>query len=211
MPRAPHSSALLAGRPLAKRSVFSISMSRTRSMPLSSVISTRLTRGTGHEPRPCGCQMKASAAAKSGSACGRGASRSSASAIRVKRLARPARSAVRFGAGFRLRAWTLIWPSERFRFAAPLAGRLAPRKAQNPEKSEILGPFSRIARRCNWSADRYIPRTFRAPLGRQAPPGQPPHLAAFRGLSCSFRLHSRKPHRFLAAATTCWCRCCPSS
>jgi preprotein translocase subunit YajC len=45
-----------------------------------------------------------------------------------------------------------------------------------------LGPFSRIARRCNWSADRYIPRTFRAPLGRQAPPGQPPRIAAFRGL-----------------------------
>ena len=47
MPRAPHNSALFAGRPLAKRSVFSISVSRTRSMPLSSVISTRLTRGTG--------------------------------------------------------------------------------------------------------------------------------------------------------------------
>ena len=47
MPRAPHSSALLAGRPLAKRSVFSTSVSRTRSMPLSSDISTRLTRGTG--------------------------------------------------------------------------------------------------------------------------------------------------------------------
>ena len=33
MPRAPQSSALLAGSPRANRSVFSISMSRTRSMP----------------------------------------------------------------------------------------------------------------------------------------------------------------------------------
>ena len=50
MPRAPHSSALFAGSPRAKRSVFSTSRSRTRSMPLSSDISTRLTRGTGCEP-----------------------------------------------------------------------------------------------------------------------------------------------------------------
>ena len=60
MPRAPHSSALLAGSPSAKRSVFSIRMSRIRSMPLSRPRSTRLTRGTG-ESRPSGCQTKASA------------------------------------------------------------------------------------------------------------------------------------------------------
>ena len=36
MPRAPHSSALLAGRPAAKRRVLSSRMSRTRSMPTSS-------------------------------------------------------------------------------------------------------------------------------------------------------------------------------
>ena len=36
MPRAPHSSALLAGRPSAKRRVFSSSVSRAASMPLSS-------------------------------------------------------------------------------------------------------------------------------------------------------------------------------
>src|ERR1700712_3071808 len=60
MPRAPHNSALLAGYPLAKRSVFSIRMSRIRSMPLSRLSSTRLTRGTGAS-RPLGCQMKASA------------------------------------------------------------------------------------------------------------------------------------------------------
>src|ERR1700733_15828920 len=60
MPRAPQSKALLAGRPSAKRSVFSIRMSRIRSMPLSRPISTRLTRGTGAS-RPSGCQTKASA------------------------------------------------------------------------------------------------------------------------------------------------------
>src|SRR5204862_7645410 len=69
---------------LAKRSVFSICVSRTRSMPLSSVISTRLTRGTGTRREPCACQMKASAESKSEFEFGRGASRSSASAIRVK-------------------------------------------------------------------------------------------------------------------------------
>ena len=60
MPRAPHNSALLAGRPVAKRSVFSISMSRIRSMPCSRPMSTRLTFGTGAR-RPSGCQTKASA------------------------------------------------------------------------------------------------------------------------------------------------------
>src|SRR3954452_16282380 len=62
MPRAPHNSALLAGYPLAKRSVFSRRMSRSRSIPRSRPISTRLTRGTGAS-RPLGCQMKASALA----------------------------------------------------------------------------------------------------------------------------------------------------
>ena len=37
MPRAPHSSTLLAGKPAAKRSVLSSRMSRTRSMPLQQV------------------------------------------------------------------------------------------------------------------------------------------------------------------------------
>src|SRR5258706_7908754 len=60
MPRAPHSSALLAGSPLAKRAVFSIRISRIRSIPLSRPRSTRLTRGTGAS-RPFGCQTKASA------------------------------------------------------------------------------------------------------------------------------------------------------
>src|SRR6516164_6371542 len=68
MPRAPHSSALLAGSPLAKRSVFSIRMSRIRSMPLSSISSTRLTRPTVLK-RPLGCQTKASASAKENGCC----------------------------------------------------------------------------------------------------------------------------------------------
>src|SRR5215211_6014794 len=88
MPRAPHKSALLAGRPRAKRSVFSTSMSRTRSMPLSSDISTRLTRAIGVRRRPSGCQTKASAAAKSGVAGARGARRSSAAAMRLSVSAR---------------------------------------------------------------------------------------------------------------------------
>ena len=83
MPRAPHSSALLAGSPLANRSVFSISVSRMRSMPLSSIISTRLTRGTGARRAPLGCQMKASAASKSVPVSTAGASRSSAAATRA--------------------------------------------------------------------------------------------------------------------------------
>src|SRR5437763_6748444 len=88
MPRAPHSSALFAGRPSAKRSVFSIRMSRIRSMPLSKPSSTRLTLGTG-DSRPFGCQTKASVSARreAASAVGEAAERcaaiaSSARAIR---------------------------------------------------------------------------------------------------------------------------------
>jgi preprotein translocase subunit YajC len=43
-----------------------------------------------------------------------------------------------------------------------------------------LAPFGRTARRCNWFADRYIPRTFQAPLRRQARPGD---SRRFRGPS----------------------------
>ncbi len=89
MPRAPHSSALLAGRPRAKRSVFSSSTSRIRSMPLSSDISTRLTLATGTSLRPSGCQEKASAAANCGAAGAPGASRSSAAATRSSACSEP--------------------------------------------------------------------------------------------------------------------------
>ena len=73
MPRAPHSSALLAGRRRAKRSVFSASCGRD--------VIEALEQRQGHavdladRPRsasPSACQTKASAASKSGSAGGAG-------------------------------------------------------------------------------------------------------------------------------------------
>ena len=87
MPRAPHSSALLAGRPRAKRWVFSTRRSRTRSIPRRSEMSTRLTRATGASAPLSARQMKASAASKSGFAGAGGARRSSASAMRRRRSA----------------------------------------------------------------------------------------------------------------------------
>ena len=68
MPRAPQSSALLAGRPAAKRRVFSSSVSRERSMPFRSGSATRLTFGTGCRRGGSACQTKASAAERSGTA-----------------------------------------------------------------------------------------------------------------------------------------------
>src|SRR4029079_13595075 len=41
-----------------------------------------------------------------------------------------------------------------------LSGLASPPQAGKAGKSRILRPFRRTARRCNWSADRYIPRTF---------------------------------------------------
>ena len=66
MPRAPHRSALLAGRARAKRWVFSTRRSRTRSTPRRSARSTRLTRRTGASAPLSARQTKASAASKSG-------------------------------------------------------------------------------------------------------------------------------------------------
>ncbi len=54
MPRAPQRSALLAGRPAAKRCVLSIRMSRERSMPLRSGSATRLTFDDGLQMRRLG-------------------------------------------------------------------------------------------------------------------------------------------------------------
>ncbi len=88
MPRAPHSRALLAGRPRAKRSVLSISRSRTRSTPWSSEMSTRLTLAIGSSAPRSARQTKASAASKSGRGSGGGARRSSASAMRASSRAR---------------------------------------------------------------------------------------------------------------------------
>src|SRR3954454_6788895 len=99
MPRAPHNSALLAGRPSAKRSVFSIKISRMRSMPLSRNSSTRLTRGTG-ESRPSGCQTKASAAPKESAGLAVGALAARCAAIASNALAiRSALPSVNAGEG----------------------------------------------------------------------------------------------------------------
>ena len=88
MPRAPQRSALLAGRPRAKRRVLSIRMSRTRSMPCSRARSTRLTRRTGTSRFAVAENTKASAASKSGGLGGVGVRRSSAAAMRSSRGAR---------------------------------------------------------------------------------------------------------------------------
>ena len=82
MPRAPHSSTLLAGSPLAKRRVLSSNMSRTRSIPWSRSRSTRLTFFTGSRYWLSACQTKASAASRSLAGAGLGAKRSSAAAMR---------------------------------------------------------------------------------------------------------------------------------
>src|SRR4051794_3914747 len=164
MPRAPQSSALLAGRPLAKRSVFSIKMSRRRSMPLSRPSSTRLTRGTGAS-RPLGCHMKASALASTSALETFGTLAESPAAIASSArmilsalssleaaggrfvaaspaLPRPGFAASR---GPDLRGFFDIWwiPDQ-----APISGL---RKPCKPHKSMAW-------RRCNWAAGRYSPR-----------------------------------------------------
>ena len=82
MPRAPQSRALLAGRPLAKRRVFSARVSRTRSMPRRRLISTRLTFGTGREPAPGRLPDEGVGGGEIGRAAAGGAIRSSAAAMR---------------------------------------------------------------------------------------------------------------------------------
>ncbi len=63
MPRAPHSMALLAGCPAAKRSVLSSSRSRCRVHPLQQAdLDPRHLRAPV-QPRSCGCQTNASASA----------------------------------------------------------------------------------------------------------------------------------------------------
>src|SRR5437868_2663357 len=101
-------------------------------MPLSSDISTRLTRATGESRDPTGCQTKASARARSGIAAEGGARRSSVCAIRVKTSpwASESVSPLRgfawdlaprrvFGADFGFRI------GRAFGSAAPLSGALA--------------------------------------------------------------------------------------
>src|SRR6516225_4154227 len=129
MPRAPHKSALFAGKPLAKRSVFSTRTSRTQSIPLSSDISTRLTRGTGAR-RPSGCHTNASAALRSGSALRCGAKRSRAPAMRSNTWAWPEGRAVALGLGVERRGdldfdLAIGTPGNR----AALSGRALPPQA----------------------------------------------------------------------------------
>src|SRR5579863_5964223 len=177
MPRAPHSSALLAGSPLAKRSVFSIRMSRIRSIPFRRPMSTRLTRGTAAS-RPSGCQMKASAWASESAAeaAGDAAERwvtiaSNAHAIRsgasppeactaicsdVDGVFRKAALGAERGASLRGFFDILGLPDH-----APLTGLTGGRKRRK----------SGVGRRCNWDRGRYSPREFArigSALGRPA-------------------------------------------
>src|SRR3954467_6709044 len=179
MPRAPQSSALFAGRPLAKRSVFSIRVSRTRSMPLSSVIWTRLTRGTGTSREPCACQMKASAESKSELECCRGASRSNASAIRVNVCASGAPdfglADLGFSLDFGLDLDFAIGTLSVRRSHTRCGLRPASCKTRRNQDFGALSPHGaalQLVHRPLYSAH------LRAPLGRQAPPGQPPHYIA---------------------------------
>ena len=86
MPRAPHSSTLLAGSPAAKRRVLSSRMSRTRSIPCSRSSSTRFTLATGSSQSPSACQTKASAASRSRAAA------AAAPAARARRRCAAARA-----------------------------------------------------------------------------------------------------------------------
>ena len=58
MPRAPHSSTLLAGKPGGEAPVLSSRMSRTRSIPRNSPISTRFTASTGSSAMAVGMPDK---------------------------------------------------------------------------------------------------------------------------------------------------------
>ena len=162
MPRAPQRSALLAGRPRAKRSVFSTSTSRMRSMPLSSDISTRLTLATGASLRPSGCQENASAAANRGAAATSGASRSSAAAIRSSVGCEGADSPdIRGWAGVLEGAFGRVWPWHAIGCAAPLPGRRHACKIAG--WGSQIGRFVEAGQRCNWACGRYSPRRFRWP------------------------------------------------
>ena len=87
MPRAPHSSALLAGRPPANRRVFSSSVAAVRSMPFRRPRGTRLTLGTGTKRPPSAIQTNARAASKSGATGAGRLRRSSATAMRSSKEA----------------------------------------------------------------------------------------------------------------------------
>src|SRR5262249_1862483 len=143
IPRAPHKRALLAGKPLAKRSVFSTRTSRTRSIPLSSDISTRLTRGTGAR-RPSGCHTNASAALRSGSVLRCGDNRSTASARRSNRSAWPEGRAGGVGLGVEGRGdLDCVWVSGPPGNRVALGGGAFPPQGACPKrggKGEFFAP-----------------------------------------------------------------------
>ena len=160
MPRAPQSSALLAGRPRAKRSVFSTRRSRTRSMPLSSDISTRLTRRTGAS-RAVGVPDKGLGGGefrrvRAGPAPAAPARRRCAprSAPSEAEAAAPAVAAI----FVRLRDFCRVWRGLRMKIlsvADPLAGR------GNARKRRAAAP----AHHCNWTGGGYSPRDFARKIG----------------------------------------------
>ena len=174
IPRAPQRSALFAGSPRANLSVFSTRRSRTRSIPLSSDIATRLTLATGTSRRPSGCHTKASAAWKSGCSGAAGASLSRAAAMEAS--ASPESPVWAGGKGL-----TAKGDRERLAMAAvlcsrtlseALGGEQAPqttvfsppatlhRLIERCDKIDIRGTPERPAPHCNWGRDRYSPRAF---------------------------------------------------
>ena len=125
MPRAPHSRALLAGSPCAKRRVLSSSCSAARSMPLSRPSGWRLTCATARKASGEACHTYASPCLKSVLGGGGGASRSSAAARRSRRS--------------RMAFWSLI-----VRQVAPGNRRIAPpgafyRRARRPRHRDPFG------------------------------------------------------------------------
>ncbi len=151
MPRAPHSSALLAGSPRANRMVLSISWSAACEMPLSSLSGTRLTLATAWNPSGSACQTKASAASKSTGAGAGGASRSSAAAIRSRRVSKASSCVMAFNlpgvAGFRA-SWA----------ARPhFAGSWPPHRR---ERRSIARRGPHIPPCCKWCPALYSPPEF---------------------------------------------------
>ena len=86
-------------------------------------------------------------------------------------------------------AWSATSPSGSLRCAAPLAGRPAARKPSR-RKARNSGPLAAGRGVAIGPAGRYSPRTFRAPLRRQAPPVR---RRTERRLRCSFRPHLPRP------------------
>jgi preprotein translocase subunit YajC len=67
-----------------------------------------------------------------------------------------------------------------------LSGPAHVSQAAERENARSFKPFGRIPQRCNWPTAGYIPRTFRAPPERLAPPGHPPNLRDFMFISPAF-------------------------